>query len=259
MTSLATFLTQRWPEVVTFLLVFGRTMGLIVGAPFWGSRAVPVIIRVWVAVLLSIATYPLVKIVVLPEGISILSLTLGLAGEIFLGLVLGWLAQLLFAGVRLAGQEIEIKSGLSLIQLVDPHEGGSSGVFSAFLEIMAGMIFFSLNGHHLLVQALASSYNVFPLAGEKFFARVAAGLVNSSGEIFAIALRLSAPVLIGLLLSDVVLGILSRAIPQMNVFMVAQPLQFGFGLVLLMLSLPALVWFVVRQLPLMVGIPGGVG
>jgi flagellar biosynthetic protein FliR len=234
-------------------------MGLIVGAPFWGSRTVPTVIRIWVAVLLSIAIYPLVKVVAMPDTLSVLSLSLDLGGEILLGLGLGWLAQLLFAGVRLAGQEIEIKSGLGLIQLVDPHEGGTSGVFSAFLEIMAGMIFFSLNGHHLLIQALASSYNVFPLAGEKFFARLAAGLINSTGEIFAIALRVSAPVLIGLLLSDVVLGILSRAIPQMNVFMVAQPVQFGFGLLLLTLSLPALVWFVVRQLPLMVGIPGGVG
>jgi len=258
MNSLTTFIGQRWPEAVTFLLVFGRTMGLIVAAPFWGSRTVPVVVRVWVAVLLSMATYPLVQIVALPDGISVLSLSLGLGGEIFLGLVLGWLAQMLFAGVRLAGQEIEGKSGLGLIQLVDPNEGGSTGVFSAFLEIMAGMIFFFLNGHHLLIQALASSYSVFPLAGEKFFARLAAGLVNSTGEIFVIALRISAPVLIGLLLSDVVLGILSRAIPQMNVFMVAPPLQFAFAIFLVMLSLPALVWFVVRQLPLMVGIPGGV-
>ena len=110
MNSLTTFIGQRWPEVVTFLLVFGRTMGLIVAAPFWGSRTVPVVVRVWVAVLLSIATYPLVQIVALPDGISVLSLSLGLGGEIFLGLVLGWLAQMLFAGMRLAGQEIEGKS-----------------------------------------------------------------------------------------------------------------------------------------------------
>jgi flagellar biosynthetic protein FliR len=84
-------------------------------------------------------------------------------------------------------------------------------------------------------------------------------LISSTGEIFTIALKISAPVLIGLLLSDVVLGILSRAIPQMNVFMVAQPLQFGFAILLLMLSLPGLVWFVMRQLPLMIGVPGGVG
>jgi flagellar biosynthetic protein FliR len=259
MTSLSLLITRHWPELVTFLLVFGRTFGLIVGAPFWGSRAVPITVRVWVAMVLAVATYPLVKVIPSVSDISILTLFLGLGGEIFIGLVLGWLAQLLFAGIRLAGQAMEVKSGLGLIQLVDPHEGGHSGVFAAFLELMAGMIFFALNGHHLLIQALVSSYAVFPLAGEKYFARVAAGLVSSSGEIFAIALRVSAPVLIGLLLTDVVLGILSRAIPQMNVFMVAQPLQFGFGILLLMLALPALVWFVARQLPLMIGVPGGVG
>jgi len=255
MSGLSTFIAQRWPEVVTFMLVFGRTAGLITGAPFWGSRSVPLLVRIWISMLLAIATYPLVPPAVLPGGITMLSLFMALASEIFLGLILGWFAQLLFAGVRLAGQEIEIKSGLGLIQLVDPHEGGQSGVFSAFLELMAGMIFFSLNGHHLLLQALSQSYAVFPLAGEKFIARMMAALIGSAGEIFTIALKVSAPVVVGLLLSDVVLGILSRAIPQMNVFLVAQPLQFGLAILLLLLALPASVWFVARHLPNMIGMP----
>jgi len=259
MTSFSQLITQHWPEVALFLLIFGRSMGLIVGAPFWGSRVVPAPVRVWVAVILAVAVYPLAKAAVLPTDMSILTLFLILTGEIFLGLMLGWLAQLFFAGIRLAGQEIEIKTGLALIQLIDPHEGGQSGVFAAFLEVMAGIIFFALNGHHLLIQALASSYKVFPLAGEKFLPRLAAGLIGSTGEVFTIALRVSAPVLFGLLLTDIVLGIISRAIPQMNVFMVAQPLQFAFGLLLLLLSMPVLVWFAARQLPLMIGVPGAIG
>src|SRR5262245_2227879 len=138
MTPLAQLITSRWPETITFMLVFGRAAGLIVSAPFWGSRAVPVLLRVWVAMLLAVATYPLVKTATLPSGITILSLFMALGGEILFGLILGWIAQLLFAGMRLAGQEIEIKSGLGLIHLVDPHEGGQSGVFAAFLELMAG-------------------------------------------------------------------------------------------------------------------------
>lgn len=259
MSALTYLLTHRWPEVVTFMLVFGRAGGLIVSAPFWSSRTVPLVVRVWIAMILAVATYPLVPIVSLPGGITLLSLFMALIGEIFLGLILGWVAQLLFAAMRLAGQEIEIKSGLGLIQLVDPHEGGQSGVLSAFLELVAGLIFFSMNGHHLLIQALLASYKVFPLGGEKFVTRVLEGVVGSTGEIFSIALRVSAPVIVGLILSDIVLGILSRAIPQMNVFLVAQPLQFGFGILLLMLSLPAVVWFFVRQFPLMVGVPGGAG
>jgi flagellar biosynthetic protein FliR len=259
MSALSGIVTQHLSDVITFLLVFGRTSGLMVTAPFWSSRAVPVAIRVWLAMLLAAATWPAASAITGAAEMTLFGLFLSLAGELFLGLMLGWLAQLLFAAVRLAGQQIEIRSGLGLIQLVDPQEGGQTGVFSMFLEVMAGLIFFSLNGHHLMYQALSSSYQVFPLAGEKFLLRVIDGLVSSSAEIFIIALKLSAPVLIGLLLSDIALGMVSRAIPQMNVFLVAQPLQFGFAVLLLLLSLPALVWLMVNQVPKMIGVPGGLG
>jgi flagellar biosynthetic protein FliR len=258
MTPLAKLIADHWSEVVTFMLVFSRSLGLIVAAPFWGGRTVPVVVRVWIALILAAASYPAVRLTQIVGGQTVLTLFVSLAGELLLGLVLGWLVQLLFAGVRLAGQEIEMRSGLALTQLIDPHEGGHSGVFAAFLEVSAGLIFFAMNGHHLLIQALTSSFTVFPIAGEKFFASMLDGLIGSAGEIFVIALRLSAPVLIGLLLSDIVLGVISRAVPQMNVFMVSQPIQFGFCILLVMLSMPALVWFIMRQLPLMIGVPGGI-
>jgi len=257
MTPLAKLITNHWPEVVTFFLVFGRALGVIVAAPFWGGRTVPLLVRLWIAVVLALATYPLIPAAPMTGGITLLTLFLALAGEVLLGLVLGWLAQLLFAGVRMAGQQIEFRSGLALVQLVDPHEGGHSGIFASFLEVTAGLIFFVFNGHHLLIQALLSSFTLFPLAGENFFTHVLAGFISSAGEIFVIALRLSAPVLLGLLLSDILLGVVSRAVPQMNVFMVSQPMQFGFCLLLLLLSLPALVWFIAGQLPLLIGVPGG--
>ncbi len=258
MTPLAKLIADHWSEVVTFMLVFSRSLGLIVAAPFWGGHTVPVVVRVWIALILAAASYPAVRLSHFAGAQTILTLFVSLAGELLLGLVLGWLAQMLFAGVRLAGQEIEMRSGLALTQLIDPHQGGHSGVFAAFLEVSAGLIFFAMNGHHLLIQALTSSFTVFPIAGEKFFASMLDGLIGSAGEIFVIALRLSAPVLIGLLLSDIVLGVISRAVPQMNVFMVSQPIQFGFCILLVMLSMPALVWFIMRQLPLMIGVPGGI-
>jgi len=259
MTALSSLVTRHLPEVITFLLVVGRTSGLMVTAPFWSSRAVPLPVRVWLAMLLATAIYPTAKGIAAPVELNLFGLFLALGGELLFGVMLGWLAQLLFSAVRLAGQQIEIRSGLGLIQLVDPQEGGQTGVFGAFLEAMAGLIFFSLNGHHLMYQALASSFQVFPLNGEKFLPRLVEGLVSDSAEIFVIALKLSAPVLIGLLLSDIVLGMISRAIPQMNVFLVAQPLQFGFVLLLLLLSLPALVWLIVNQVPKLIGAPGGLG
>jgi flagellar biosynthesis protein FliR len=257
MAPLAQLINTGWPEAVTFMLVFGRAGGLIISAPFWGSRVVPVVVRVWIAILLAIATYPMVRAAALVGGFTIISVFFALVGETLLGLVLGWLAQLMFSAMRLAGQEIELKSGLGLIQLVDPNDGGQSGLFSTLFELLAGLLFFALDGHHLLVQALWSSYNVFPLAGERFTARLLEGLISSAGEVFTIALRVSAPVVMGLLLSDIILGLISRAIPQMNVFMVAQPMQFGLALLLLFLAIPAFVWFFARHMPSMIGVPSG--
>jgi flagellar biosynthetic protein FliR len=256
---LTDLISTGWPEVVTFILVFGRVCGLVISAPFWGSRVVPVIVRIWVAIILAFATLPVARSAALGGVTTVLFLFLALVGEIVLGITLGWFSQLMFSAMRVAGQEIELKSGLGLIQLVDPHEGSHSGVFSTLFELLAGVLFFALNGHHLLVTALWASYKVFPLGGEKFASRFIEGLLFSAGEIFAIALRISAPVVSGLLLSDIILGLISRAIPQMNVFMVAQPLQFGLALLLLLLSTPVFVWFLVRHLPVISGVSGVVG
>jgi flagellar biosynthetic protein FliR len=255
-------IVSHWPEVLTFVLVLGRTSGVVVSAPFWGGTVVPRMVRVMIAVNLSVMVYPLVQTASLAsgrEGISLVSLLMALGREVLVGLAVGWAAQLLFAGMRLAGQQMEMKMGLGLTQLVDPHEGGLTGLLPAFLDLMAALVFLSINGHHLLVQALVSSYRLFPLTAGKLVLsgpvlsggegpHLARALVVATGEIFPIALRVSAPVVIGLLLTDIIFGIMSRAVPQLNLFGVVLPVQFGFGVLLLLLALPLLVWFCVHQL-----------
>ncbi len=252
MSELTTFLSVRWPEVVVFLLVLGRTGGLMISAPFWSGAILPPLVRVLAAVALSLAVYPLVRSLPSTEP-TFFSLLWSLGREILLGLGLGWLAQMFFAGVRLAGQELEIKMGLGLAQLLDPQEGGQTTVLSTLLNLSAALVFFAINGHHLLIQALASSYTVFPLTagsgsalvGGSGLARV---VIGGAGHIFTIALRVSAPAVVGLLLVDLILGLMNRAVPQMNVFIVAQPVQFVFGLLLLLWSLPAVMGFFVGEL-----------
>jgi flagellar biosynthetic protein FliR len=257
MTELSQLVAHRWPEVVTFLLILGRAGGLIISAPFWGGASVPRLVRAMTVVCLSVALYPLVGTTPLPPGQrepALVALLTALGGEVLLGLVLGWAAQLLFAGMHLAGQMMETKMGLSLTQLVDPQNGGHTTLLPALLDLITALVFFSLNGHHLLIRALASSYTLFPLAGERPALSGVGGpdlarlLVASAEGVFTIALRVSAPVLVGLLFADILLGIISRAIPQMNVFSVALPVQLAFGVFLLLLSLPVLVWFCTHQL-----------
>ena len=158
MLGLTQFISDRWPEIVTFLLVMGRASGLMVSAPFWGSKMAPGLVRVVVTVGISAAVYPLVsntpRLTTVPSGLVLL---LALAGEVLVGLLLGWIAQFLFVGMRLAGQVVEIKTGIGLAQLIDPQEGGQSTFFSLLFDLLAVLVFLSVNGHHLLIRALVSS------------------------------------------------------------------------------------------------------
>ncbi len=260
MFGLTHLLSARWPEVVTFLMVLGRTGGLMVSAPFWGGRVVPGLIKIVFSAGISVAIYPLVKTVALPAGdmagaSSLIALLLMMGGEILVGVALGWAAQILFSGMRLAGQQMETRMGLSLASLIDPQAGAPSALFSVLLDLLATLIFLALNGHHLWIRALASSYALFPLAGAK--RGLVSGLVSAAAGVFTIGLQVSAPVMVGLVLSDIVLGIVNRLIPQMNVFVVALPLQFLFGMLLLLFSLPVIGWFFMDRLAdLSSGIPG---
>lgn len=254
------FLLDHWVEIVPFLLVLSRTSAVVIGAPFWGGSSTPQTVRVVIAVGLSVAVYPFASAQPVSSAAapSLVSLLMAVGREALIGLAIGWAAQLLFAGMRLAGQLIELKMGIGLTQLVDPHDGGQTSLLPVLLDLLASLVFLAIDGHHLLIRALASSYQVFPLAQEAQAAQSALAhpgvtdvlrfLVLSVGGLFPIALRVSAPVLIGLLLADVVLGVMTRAAPQLNLFAVILPAQFLFGLVLLFLTIPFLVWFCVDQL-----------
>ncbi|MGE0682175.1 MAG: flagellar biosynthetic protein FliR [Candidatus Binatia bacterium] len=264
MNELNQLIVTHWTEVVTFLLVLGRTSGVVIGSPFWGGASSPKLVRIVLAVGLGIAVFPFALPTFGPPehaNFSLLFLLLMLGREVLIGLSAGWMAQLLFAGMRMAGQHIEIKMGLGLTQLVDPHDGGQTSLMPALMDLLASLVFLAVNGHHLLIRALVSSYRLFPLAvgaspESAIFGAAPGGtmtdllrlLIGSASEIFPIALRVSAPIVIGSLLADVVLGVISRMVPQLNLFAVILPAQFAFGLLLFLLALPLVVWFCVDQL-----------
>jgi flagellar biosynthetic protein FliR len=260
MEGLSQLIAGHWSQVLAFLFVLGRTSGLVISAPFWGGATVPRLIRVVIIMGVSAAVFPGVqgaRLLTEHTQASLLSLLLLLGRELLFGLVLGWIAQLLFVGLRLAGQQMETKMGLGLTQLVNPTEGSHTSLLPAFLDLVAALVFLAVNGHHLLIQALVSSYQLLPLSSESpglhgpNVPELVRFLITVAGEVFSIALRVSAPVVVGLLLTDVLMGIVSRVMPQLNLFAVILPVQFAFGVLLLLLSLPAIVWFCVDHLSVM--------
>jgi flagellar biosynthetic protein FliR len=158
--------------------------------------------------------------------------------EIIAGLVIGFAAILLFMGVQLSGQIIGFQIGFSMVEAFDPSSAQGMSIIGQFQFILALLVFLAIDGHHLLIAAVVQSFSIVPIGHIVFTGDTAQILTRMAVDVFAIAVKLSAPVLVTLFLTDVALGIIARTVPQMNVFIVSFPLKIGAGLLILVASLP---------------------
>jgi flagellar biosynthetic protein FliR len=234
------------PDPTSFLLVLARCAGLVMGAPLFGHLLVPVRARVGLALVLAIALAP-VAVTDVATPPSVWSMAGLMITETLVGLVLGFLAQLIFAGVQLGGQISGIQIGFGLANLIDPQSNAQSTVVAEWQQLMALLVFLALDVHHLLLQALIESFRVVPIGAAVLGAGLLRGVTMRAGEIFAVGMRIAAPVLIVLLLTNAALGVLARTIPQLNVFVVGFPVNVGIGLIVLGASLPFTFRFLAQE------------
>lgn len=225
------------PDPTAFLLVLARIGGLLFGAPVLGHLLVPVRVRAGLALVLAVALAPVVPALTAPPT-TLWTLAGALAVETVIGVVIGLAAQFIFAGVQLGGQVAGMQMGFGLDNLIDPQSNAEITVVAQWQQLLALLVFLALDIHHLLVGALVESLQRTPpgtlVVGGLGLRRV----VALSGDLFAIGVRVAAPVMIALLLTNAALGILARTIPQLNVFVVGFPVTVGVGLVVLGGSLP---------------------
>ncbi len=223
--------------LTTFLFVLARIGGLVVTAPVFGHLLVPVRVRAAMAAVLAAALVP----VVAPVAAAPTS-TLALAGMVVVegavGATLGLVAQFVFAGVQLGGQIAGTQMGFGIVNLIDPQTHAHVTIVAEWEQLLALLVFLVIDGHHLLIRALLGSFQVAPPGAVVMTAASLRGVVALSADLFAIGVRIAAPVLISLLLTNGALGVLARTVPQLNVFVVGFPLNVGVGLVVLGASLP---------------------
>jgi flagellar biosynthetic protein FliR len=225
-------------DPVVFLLVLARIAGLVLAAPLFGHVALPVRVRVGLAVAFAIALAPGVP--ALPGGppASLFTLAGLIAVESALGVMIGLAAQLVFAGIQLGGQIAGIQMGFGMASLVDPQTHAQETVVAHWQQLVALLVFLVLDGHHLLLRALIASFHAAPpgavaLAGDGFRA-----LVSLAGGLFELGVRVAAPVTLAILLTNAALGVLARMVPQLNVFVVGFPVNVGVGLMVIGAALP---------------------
>jgi flagellar biosynthetic protein FliR len=225
-------------EVILFLLVLARVGTAIATFPVFSSANLPAMSKVGAAVFFSLILVPLVSHSALPETLSTEVVILNLCKEIVVGLILGFLSSFLFAAIELAGQLIAIQMGFSMANVIDPLTQNESTVVSQFYNLLAVMIFLALDGHHFLLNGLYQSYSAVPALSAHFGAEISKANMKMMSTLFISAAKIGAPVMVALLLTTIALGIISRALPQMNVFVVGMPLNIGMGLAIIAYGLP---------------------
>lgn len=223
----------------TLALLFIRASSLAVTAPFLAQRAIPALAKVGLAGTLAFAMLPGA-----PEGGATAPTALGgvidgVLREVAFGLLLGLAMNLVFLAAHTASRLVGLQMGFSIGGVIDPLTGSDSATLDQFYALLAMLVFFAVEGHHVVILTLAETVQAVPpgtfdplvLSGDAI-ARFGAGLLVT-------AVRIGLPVVAALLLVDVGLGIVARTVPQMQVLLVGLPVKVGVGLIVLAVSVPA--------------------
>lgn len=227
-----------WIAAFVFPLV--RILAFIVAAPVFNNAAVPRRVRLIIGLVLTFAIAPTVTNLPTVEPNSGIGLAI-LAQQVVIGLSLAFVMRLIFAGVSLAGELMSFQMGLGFATMYDPLSTSQTGVVAEVVTLCSTMVFLALNGHLLMIATLAESFRAIPLVTPAVNAGVWLNMAELGGQVFAIGLLLSLPVLIALLITNLALAILSRAAPQLNLMAIGFPITLTVGLGLLALTLPYMV------------------
>jgi flagellar biosynthetic protein FliR len=224
----------------TFMLVFARIGTMVMLLPGLGEMSVPVRVRLTVALILAAVLLPLHRNAYVLDLKAFGPVLLMLVEELVIGAVLGLTARLTISALQVAGSVVAQQLGLGFVTAVDPTQGQQGLILGNFLTMLGLTLVFAADLHHLVIAALNDSYTLFrpgelPIVGD-----VAALTTRTVANAFRIGIQLSAPFLVFGLLFNLGLGVLSRLMPQMQVFFVGMPLSILVGFLILILVLGAM-------------------
>jgi flagellar biosynthetic protein FliR len=235
-----------------FILVLARVTPLFVIAPLFSSQIIPPHVRGIIAVGISIGLAPIAL-----HGQHIPSDPLTLFELVIEGMLVGlgfaFTLAVLMAAVESAGSVIDVLSGFSYGALINPMDGEQTAVVNRFYSIVGTLIFLVINGDAWTLRGLDRTFQLVPLTSAPRLTSLLGGAEQVFGTVFTAALEVAAPVLVALLITDVAFGIVSRVVPQLNIFAVGFPTKVAVALLVVGASLPFTANWISNQLSVSVG------
>lgn len=234
---------QLMDNLGLFLLVFARVVGMFVTAPVFNFNNIPINVKIGLSLIFTFIIFPILKI---PENIiidQIFLLVIASTKELITGMMIGFLCYLFLSCVYLAGHIIDMGIGFSMASVINPQDDSETPIMANLLYFMAILVFLAINGHHVLIRALVQSFDFIPLNALGINMFMIDKLIGILQITFIISFKVGAPVLAAIFITNVLLGILARTMPQMNVFVVGMPLKILIGLIVIIAISPIYVGF----------------
>lgn len=234
-------------QFIIFVLVLTRFTGLAVVAPIFGSRSAPMQVRALFAVAVALLVAPLYWHVTPPQMHSMLELLTLLAQEAIVGLTIGVGMMFLFSSLQLAGFIAGQMSGMQMADIFDPNFDSSVPIYSQLLDLIAMMAFLAIGGHRLVLSALLDTFAWMPPGSAAFSTEMTPALTDLLQVAFIVGVRTAAPIITALLMSMLVLGLISRTLPQLNILAVGFSINAVVMLTAMAAGLGAIVYVFQEQ------------
>lgn len=224
-----------------FVLILVRVTTFIVVCPGFSYRGLSNIFKLALSIVISVLIHSIIPNVTMPNNVYYL-LFMAIE-EAFLGLAMGYITKVVFAAIEIAGQLVDFQVGFSMASVYDPAMGIQASNYGRVYYWLSICLFFILDMHHKLIAAMINSFTLIPIGNLGFNGYGVEGVVRLFTLSFELAVNLAAPLIIVVLVTDVVLGIISKTVPQINVLMLGMPLKsaISFFATMIMLS-----WFIGR-------------
>lgn len=224
-----------------FLLVFVRMTGLFVISPIFGRRNIPTYIKAGFAFLTALILINTIKLDKLDFYNNMYEYTFLVFKEFIIGIILGYVSYLIFTAIFIAGQLIDMQVGFGMVNVVDPVSNIQISITSNFYFIISMLVLLAVNGHHIIIKALFDSFKYIPVGGAVFNEVLLNDIVRVFGYVFLVSFKISAPVVAAILITDIALGVISKSIPQLNVFAVGIPAKIILGVLVMVVTVPVFI------------------
>jgi len=225
-------------KLLGVVMVLTRISAFFLVIPVFSWKSIPVRIKVSMTLLLTIFFSMITPFPVNTGRISNIEAILLISNEAVYGLALGLIVSFIFAAIKIGGRIVEREMGFAMAEILDPLTGETTQPLSSLLEMIFILLFLSANGHHLLLLVISKSYESFPAGSIPTIPVLTGGLIQAGSAMLVAGLKLSAPILAAFLLLMVVLAILARMVPEINILFISLPMRVGMGFLMMTIFLP---------------------